>query len=78
MYYKSTKRKVLIKYLLSAGFYQSGGTNHDRYQIDMTKKTVYVMVPRHITITPGVVDDIVKTLVRDCSFNLDDIKRHIK
>lgn len=80
MNYKPVKKKVIVRYIESVGFYYVGGKSHDKYIKESGGKTYTVMIPRHTSrsISPGVVDSITKYLVVDCSFSETDVKNHLK
>lgn len=78
MHYKAVKAKVIKKYVISLGFTYVGGKSHDKYILEQNGKTYTVIIPRHVGVTPGVVDSIASLLVNDCGFDKSDVKKNLR
>jgi predicted RNA binding protein YcfA (HicA-like mRNA interferase family) len=78
MHYKTVKKKTIIRYIVRLGFSYAGGKSHDKYVIEINGKTHVVIIPRHRTVSPGVVNNITEIIVNDCGFDLDDVKNNLK
>ncbi|MCL2085556.1 type II toxin-antitoxin system HicA family toxin [Candidatus Saccharibacteria bacterium] len=62
----------------SLGFVWVGGKSHDKYVAEKDGKTVVLIIPRHATISPGTVNNIVENLVKDFGVDLDEVKKNIR
>jgi predicted RNA binding protein YcfA (HicA-like mRNA interferase family) len=78
MYYKTIKRRQVEKCLRQLGFVEIGGAKHTIYRLEVNNQQFSIPVPRHKVVSSGVVDSIVKKLVSDCGFNVDDGKKYLR
>ena len=78
MNYKSVKRKKLVRYIDSMGFESRGGSKHEKFCIEIGDKTYTLTIPRSKTLSPGLVDQVSKTLVNNCGFDKNDVINNLK
>lgn len=78
MNYKSVRRKRVVKYLERLGFHNYGGHSHDKFLIpEMDNEPI--IIPRHARdLSPGVVDQISKTLVESYKVDKSDVLMNLK
>ncbi len=74
-FFQRSSYKKIIKFLKKKGFTISQGGLHAHAR---NENGVFIPVPRHNTISSGVVKSITKKLVEECGMDEDEIKRAFK
>lgn len=75
VFFKQSSYKKIVKFLKKKGFKISQGSRHAHARND---EGVFISVPRHSTVSSGVVKSITKKLVEECGIDEDEIKKAFK
>lgn len=76
VFFRNSSYKKIKSVLEAHGFLISQGGNHAKAFCNEHQTTI--IFPRHGKISPGVTDNIVKSLMRNCKIEEDYLKKKLK